>query len=131
MIYDVESPSWWKLVNHYKDGKPVKVYFRHRASGWHLVIDPFDRRKWYFSDCTNRVWRTTPPPFDKDAACQTGSGLVPPEVLALPEVPVQPDIWTCLGSSVANLSLEQQSMVYDRLVRFLELGWFNLSPLSR
>ena len=131
MIYDVESPSWWKLVNHFKDGKAVKVYFRHRASGWHLVIDPFDRRKWYFSDCTSRVWRKTPPPFDKDAACQTGPELAPPEALALPEVPVQPDIWTCLGSSVANLSLEQQSMVYDRLVRFLELGWFNLSPLSR
>ena len=137
MIYDVEAPSWWKLVIPHKDGKPVKVYYRHKASDWNLVIDPFDQRKFYWSDCSNRVWRTTPPPFDKDAACQTGSGLAlpevpaPPEVPALPEVPAQPDVWTSLGSSVANLSLEQQSMIYDRLVRFLELGWFNLSSPSR
>jgi len=119
MIYDVEAPSWWKLVIPHKDGKPVKVYYRHKASDWNLVIDPFDQRKFYWADCSNRVWRTTPPPFDKDAECQTGSGLF------LPEAPAQPDVWASLGSSVANLSCEQQSMIYDRLVRFLELGWFN------
>ena len=130
MIYDVESPSWWKLVNHFKDGRAVKVYYRHRASGWYLVIDPFDWRRWYFSECASGVWRRTPPPFDKDATCQTGPELALPEEPHLPEAPVQTDVWACLGSSVANLSLEQQSMVYDRLVRFLELGWFSLPPSS-
>ena len=119
MIYDVEAPSWWKLVIPHKDGKPVKVYYHHKARDWNLVIDPFDQRKFYWADCSNRVWRTTPLPFDKDAECQTGSGLF------LPEAPAQPDVWASLGSSVANLSCEQQSMIYDRLVRFLELGWFN------
>ena len=121
MIYDVNAPPWWKLTIHYKDGKPVKVFYNHRVRDWSLVRDPYCSRKFYWVDSVAKVCRSSPPPLDKDIGCQTDFGLF------LPEPPADTDVWATLGSSVANLPHEQQSMIYNRLVRFLELGWHDLT----
>ena len=39
---------------------------------------------------------------------------------------VDTDVWAALGSSVAGLSRERQIVVYNRLVRFLDLGLLDL-----
>ena len=123
----------------YKNGKPLRVYYRHRVKDWCLVRDPFSTWKYNWADPTAKVWRATPPPFDKDAECQTN-----PEFFALyrmeagcqivglfiPDPPADTDVWAALGSSVASLPQDQQAMIYDGLVRFLELGWHDLRTLS-
>ena len=121
MIYDVNAPPWWKLTIPYKDGKPVKVFYYHRVRDWSLVRDPYCSRKIYWMDFVAKVCRSSPPPLDKDIGCQTDFGQ------PLPEPPADTDVWATLGSSVANLPHEQQSMIYNRLVRFLELGWHDLT----
>ena len=121
MIYDVDAPPWWKHTVPYKDGKPVKVFYNHRVRDWNLVRDPHSSRRFYWEDSVAKVWRSSPPPFDKEIGCQTGFGLF------LPEPPAHTDVWSVLGSPVAHLPPEQQSMVYSRLVRFIELGWHDLA----
>ena len=151
MIYDVESPAWWKLIIPLKDGEPVRMFYRHRVKDWCLVRDPFSTWKHYWADRESRVWRATPPPWDKDAECQTsldffssyrietGCQTAPPEHeeaecqtigLFTSDPPADTNVWAALGSSVAGLPQEQQTMVYNRLVRFLELGLLDLRSHS-
>ena len=70
-IYDKESPEWWKLVIPLKNGKPLRIYYCHRVKDWCLVRDTFSPLGHYWADPTIKVWRSTPPPWDKDAECQT------------------------------------------------------------
>ena len=151
MIYDIESPAWWKLIVPHKNGKPLRVYYRHRVKDWCLVRDPFSTWRYYWADPTTKVWRGTPPPWDKDAECQTSPAFftslsteaecqtVAPCCMEAecqtvgfftPDPPADTDVWAALGSSVASLPQDQQTMIYNRLVRFLELGWHDLRTLS-
>jgi len=121
MIYDVDAPPWWKHTVPYKDGKPVKVFYGHRAKDWYLVRDPQCPRRVYWEDSEAKVRRSSPPPLDRDIGCQACF-----EPCHL-ELPSDTDVWSALGSSVAQLSCEHQSMIYSRLVRFIDLGWYNLT----
>ena len=120
MIYDVNAPPWWRYAVSCKEGKLVKVYYDHHIRDWQLVRDPHSSRRIYWEDRVAKVRRFTAPPFDKEVGCQTGGGLF------LPDPPADSDVWFLLGASVAQLPPEQQCMVYDRLVRFIELGWHDL-----
>jgi len=121
MIYDMDAPPWWKHTAPYKDGKPVRVFYGHRVKDWYLVRDPHSPRRFYWEDSVAKVWRSSPPPLDRDIGCQT---CFEP---CRPEPPADTDVWSALGSSVAQLSCEQQSMIYSRLVRFIDLGWHDLT----
>ena len=120
MNYDVNAPPWWRYVVPYKLGKLVKFYYNHRIRDWQLVRDPHSSRRIYWEDPEAKVRRYTPPPFDKEVGCQTGGGLF------LPDPQADSDVWSLLGASVAQLPPEQQCMIYNRLVRFIELGWHDL-----
>ena len=121
MIYDMDAPLWWKHTIPCKDGRPIKAFFNHHIRDWQLVRDPHSSRRIYWEDSVAKVRRFTPPPFDKEIGCQTGDGLF------LPDPPADSDVWSLLGASVAQLSPERQSMVYSRLVLFIELGWYDLA----
>ena len=147
MIWDTDSPSWWKRTIPYRDGLPVMRYFNHCAKGWFLVVDPFSPLKFYFADREAGEWRTTPPPLDRDIGTQTTSDLVAsfrsesgcqsdlPDhteadcqtnaLMFVPDLPSDVNVWTSLGSTVARLPLDHQATVYNRLIRFLEMGMLN------
>ena len=147
MIYDIDSPAWWIRTIPHKGGVPVLRHYRVRVRDWLLVLDPFSTRRYYWADCSNKLWRSSPPPLDKEAgtqtsidflalyrketACQTESAdreEVECQTLGLfsSDLPVDSDVWVALGSSVAGLPQEQQTVVYNRLVRFLDLGLLDL-----
>ena len=65
MIYDVNAPPWWRYTIPFREGKPVKVFYRHSIRGWSLVRDPHGLRRVYWEDSAGKVRRFTPPPFDK------------------------------------------------------------------
>ena len=102
----------------------MKVFYNHHIRDWKLVRDPFGPRRIYWEDSVTKIRRYKPPPFDKEVGCQTGEGLW------LPNPTADSDVWSLLGASVAQLTPEQQSMVYSRLVRFIELGWHDLANHS-
>ena len=160
MIYDVGAPPWWKRTIPYKNGEPARVYYNHRVRGWKLVRDPFSTWKYYWADLSTRRWRATPPPFDKEVECQTNLNGADFKVaedfftlhrketecqtespdhkeaecqtigLFTSDPPADTSVWVALGSSVAGLPQEQQTMIYSRLVRFLELGLLDLRSHS-
>ena len=97
----------------------------------------------------------TPPPMDRAVGTQTTSDLVAPyrsengcqtgppdrteaecqtnDLMFVPDLPDDVNVWTSLGSTVARLSPHHQATVYDRLIRFLEMGSLNMDvpqPLS-
>ena len=148
MIWDTNSPSWWKRTIPYRDGLPVMRYFNHCAKGWFLVVDPFSPLKFYFADRAAKVWRMTPPPLDRDVGTQTTNDLVASYhsetgcqtgstdqneaecqtnvLMFIPDLPADVNVWTSLGSSVARLPPDRQAAVYNRLIRFLEMGLLDL-----
>ena len=147
MIYDIDSSAWRIRTIPHKGGVPVVRHYRFRVRDWYLVIDPFSTRRYYWVDRSNKVWRASPPPLDKEAgsqtsidffasyrretACQTESvdrEEVECQTIGLfsSDPPVDTDVWAALGSSVAGLSRERQMVVYNRLVRFLDLGLLDL-----
>ena len=155
MIWDVDSASWWKRTIPYKDGLPAIRHFSHYAKDWFLVVDPFSPLKFYWADRSANVWRMSPPPLDKDTGCQTEStdqneiecqteptdqnetecqtesaDLNETECqttgLFGSDLPADADVWSTLGSSVAGLPLDRQAAIYNRLVRFLDLGLLDL-----
>ena len=121
MICDMDAPLWWEHTIPCKDGRPIMAFFNHHLRDWQLVRDPHSSRRIYWEDSVIKVRRFTPPAFDKEIGCQTDDGLF------LPDPPAESDVLSLLGASVAQLSPERQSMVYSRLVRFIELGWYDLA----
>ena len=141
MIWDINSASWWKRTIPYEDGFLVKRYFKYYVKDWFLVVDPFSPLKFDWADPSAKIWSRSSPPFDEDtgtqtcpdlratgtqtytdlkmAECQT-IGLLSPGLLA------DADVWTTLGSSVAGLPTDRQTAVYNRLIRFLDLGLLDL-----
>ena len=148
MIWDVDSPSWWTRTIPHRNGIPTVRYFAHFIKGWFLVVDPFSPLKFYFVDRAAGIWRTTPPPLDRDAGTQTTSDLItshcsengyqtdPPDqaeaecqtnaLMFVPESSTDADVWASLGSTVARLPPGIRTAVYNRLIRFLEMGLLNL-----
>ncbi len=163
MIWDIDSPSWWKRTIPYKDGLPVTRWFNHRAKGWFLVVDPFSTVRVYWADRARNVWRFSPPPRDSDTGTQTLTDLAASyhseaesqtesaehdeaecqtesadhdetecQTIGLfgSDLPADVDVWSTLGSSVAGLPSDRQAAIYDRLVRFLDLGLLDLRNQS-
>ena len=151
MIWDIDSPSWWKRTIPYRDGLPVIRYFSHCAKDWFLVVDPFSPLKFYFADRAANVWRMTPPPPDSDTGTQTTIDLVasyhsetgcqtgPADQneaecqttgMFGSDLPADADVWSTLGSSVAGLPPDRQAAIYNRLVRFLDMGLLDLRNSS-
>ena len=151
MIYDIDSLAWWKRTIPHKDGLPVIRYYRHRVRDWYLVRDPFSTWRYYWADRSNKVWRASPPPLDKEAESQTSIDFFASyrketecqtesadreeaecQTIGLftSDLQVDIDVWAALGSSVTGLPQEQQTVVYNRLVRFLDLGLLDLRSHS-
>ena len=126
MIYDIDAPPWWRYAIPLREGEPVRVYYKHRVRGWSLVRDPSGPRRVYWQDNAGKVRRFTPPPYDKEIGCQTGEGLFLPDRGSPAVNTAEPDTWSLLRDSVSHLTLAQQSVVYSRVVRFIELGWHDL-----
>ena len=134
MIWDIDSASWWTRTIPYEDGLPVRRYFNHYAKDWFLVVDPFSPLKFYWADLSTKVWRMSPPPLDKDTGTQTCADLNEAECQTIglfgSDLPADADVWSTLGSSVAGLPLDRQATIYNRLVRFLDLGLLDLRNQS-
>ena len=151
MIWDTDSPSWWTRTIPHKDGFPVIRNYRYRVKDWYLVVDPFSTWKYYWADRSRNVWRASPPPFDRETGSQTSIDLAASyhketecqtepadrgeaecQTIGLftSDLPVDTDVWATLGSSVAGLPQDQQTAVYNRLVRFLELRLLDLRSHS-
>ena len=146
MIWDIDSASWRKRTIPYKDGLPVRRYFNHYAKDWFLVVDPFSPLKVYWADMSTTEWRMSPPPLDKDTGTQTCADLnetgcqtesaeqndAECQTIGLfgSDLPADADVWSTLGSSVAGLPLDRQTAIYNRLVRFLDLGLLDLRNQS-
>ena len=137
MIWNINSPSWWKRTIPCENGRPVRRSFKWHIKGWFLVVNPFSPLKFYYADPSVRMWSKIPPPFDEevgtqtckpdeDIGTQTHTDLRSTEIQTMGEFSPGPSadasVWSTLGSTVAGLPLERQQAVYDRLVRFLDLG---------
>ena len=147
MIWNVDSPSWWMRTVPHRNGIPITRYYNHYVKGWFLVVDPFSPLKFYFADRAAGVWRMTPPPLDRTIGTQTTSDLAAPfrsekgcqsdlpdhteadcqtnDLMFVPDLPSDTNVWTSLGSTVARLPPDHQATVYNRLIRFLEMGLLN------
>ena len=144
MIWNIDSPSWWKRTIPYENGNPVKRCFKHHIKGWFLVVNPFCDLKFYYADPSAKIWSKLPPPFDEEVSTQTHTDLSTAEsqttqtFTALqsaesqtighfsPDLPADSNVWSTLGSSVAGLPSDRQHAVYDRLIRFLDLGFLRI-----
>ena len=140
MIWDIDSPSWWKRTIPHVNGNPVKRYFKHTIKGWFLVVNPFCDMKCYYADPSTKTWSRLPPSFDEEAGTQTCTELRTARIqttqsftalqsaesqtmgLFSPDLPEDSNVWSTLGSSVAGLPPDRQRVVYDRLIRFLDAG---------
>ena len=137
MIWNTNSASWWKRTIPHENGIPVKRCFKHHVKGWFLVVNPFSPLKFYYADPSAKIWSKLPPPFDEEASTQTDTVLEEISTQTYtdlkstesqttgrfsPDLPADVNVWSTLGSSVAGLPLDQQQVVYNRLVRFLDLG---------
>ena len=129
MIWNTDSPSWWKRTIPYENGLPVKRCFKHHVKGWFLVVNPFSPMRFYYADPSDKMWSRSPPPFDEETGTQTYQTCIDTKSSESqtigefsPDLPPDSNVWTTLGSSVAGLPEERQQAVYNRLVRFLEMG---------
>ena len=126
MSWNTDSASWWKRTIPYENGIPVKRCFKWHIKGWFLVVNPFSPLKFYYADPSAKIWSKLPPPFDEDIGTQTYTELRSAESQTIkrfsPDPPADTNVWSTLGSSVAGLPLDRQQAVYNRLVRFLDLG---------
>ena len=135
MIYNIDSPSWWKRTIPHGNGNPVKRCFKHRIKGWFLVINPFCDMKFYYADPSDKTWTKLPPPADREVGTQTCTELstTGSQTMGLfsPDLPADSNVWSTLGSSVAGLPPDRQLVIYSRLIRFLDAGLFeNLKSRS-